>query len=182
MVCYLVHCLLFGARRCRAETAVTFAARSSCVGETAIAFARLKCVFLWHCGRAKVSLVSCVSVNELAKAVAVSFGRKKVRPARSKHPKFGVFVLAGRVFSRKGRWRRRAGRVFSRKSRWRGRAGRVFSRQPVLRLSVVGVAVHFRVTAVGVLRHAKPSVGASPACRRLGWRHSPPIGGGAAAT
>ena len=80
MVCYLVHCLLFGARRCRAETAVTFAARSSCVGETAIAFARLKCVFLWHCGRAKVSLVSCVPVKELAKAVAVSFGCEKVRP------------------------------------------------------------------------------------------------------
>ena len=92
--------------------------------------------------------------------------REKVRPACSKHPKFGVFVLAGRVFSRK--------------SRWRGRAGRVFSRQPVLRLSVVGVAVHFRVTAMGVLRHAKPSVGASPPCRRLGWRHSPPSGGGGA--
>ena len=28
-------------------------------------------------------------------------GREKVRPARSKHPKFGVFVLAGRVFSRR---------------------------------------------------------------------------------
>ena len=40
--------------------------------------------------------------------------REKVRPARSKHPKFGVFVLAGRVFSRKSRWRGRAGRVFSR--------------------------------------------------------------------
>ena len=26
---------------------------------------------------------------------------------------------------------------------------------------------------VGVLRHAKPSGGVSPACRRLGWRHSP---------
>ena len=47
--------------------------------------------------------------------------REKVRPARSKHPKIGVL------------WR--AGRVFSRKSRWRGRAGRVLSRQPVLRRS-----------------------------------------------
>ena len=26
---------------------------------------------------------------------------------------------------------------------------------------------------LGVLRHAKPSGGVSPACRRLGWRHSP---------
>ena len=89
---------LFGATRCQAETAVTFVARSLCVGETAITFARSKCVFLRHCGRAKVSLVSCVPVNERAKAVAVSFGREIVRPARSQHPKFGVFVLAGRVF------------------------------------------------------------------------------------
>ena len=29
------------------------------------------------------------------------------------------------------------------------------------------------VAAMGVLRHAKPSDGVSPACRRLGWRHSP---------
>ena len=34
-----------------------------------------------------MSLVSCVSVNELAKAVAVSFGRKKVRPAALCHRK-----------------------------------------------------------------------------------------------
>ena len=47
--------------------------------------------------------------------------REKVRPARSKHPKIGVF------------WR--AGRVFSRKSCWRGGAGRVFSCQPLLRRS-----------------------------------------------
>ena len=47
--------------------------------------------------------------------------REKVRPARSKHPKIGVFT--------------RAGRVFSRKSCWRGGAGRVFSRQPTLRRS-----------------------------------------------
>ena len=69
----------------RDETAVTFAVRSSCVGETAVTFARPKCVFLWHCGRAKVSLVSCVPVKELAKAVAVSFVREKVRPAALCH-------------------------------------------------------------------------------------------------
>ena len=34
-------------------------------------------------------------------------------------------------------------------------------------------AVRFRLAAMGVLRHAKPSDGVSPACRRLGWRHSP---------
>ena len=76
---------LFGAMRCQAETAVTFVARSLCVGETAITFARSKCVFLRHCGRAKVSLVSCVPVNERAKAVAVSFGREIVRPAALCH-------------------------------------------------------------------------------------------------
>ena len=42
--------------------------------------------------------------------------REKVRPARSKHPKIGVFTLAGRVFSRKSRWRGGVGRVFSRQS------------------------------------------------------------------
>ena len=41
-------------------------------------------------------------------------GREKVRPARSQHPKFGVFVLAGRVFSRRCRCGGRAGQVFSR--------------------------------------------------------------------
>ena len=40
--------------------------------------------------------------------------REKVRPARSQWPKMGVFWRAGRVFSRKTRWRGRAGRVFSR--------------------------------------------------------------------
>ena len=69
----------------RDETGDTFAGRSSCVVETVITFARPECVFLRHCGRAKVSLVSCVPVNELAKAVAVSFGREKVRPAAVCH-------------------------------------------------------------------------------------------------
>ena len=76
---------LFGATRCRAEIAVTFASRSLCVGETAVAFARPKCVFLRHCGRAKVSLVSCAPVKEEAKAVVVSFGREIVRPAALCH-------------------------------------------------------------------------------------------------
>ena len=54
---------------------------------------------------------------------------EKVRPARSNWPEIGVFALAGRVFSRK--------------SRWRGCSGRVFSRQPVLRPGLVGSSVHF---------------------------------------
>ena len=48
------------------------------------------------------------------------YEREKVRPARSKHPKFGVFTRAGRVFSRKCRRRGRAGRTLSR----RGTGGR----------------------------------------------------------
>ena len=40
--------------------------------------------------------------------------REKVRPARSKHPKIGLFTLAGRTFSRVGCWRGCAGRTFSR--------------------------------------------------------------------
>ena len=92
--------------------------------------------------------------------------RKKVRPARSKHPKFGVFVLAGRVFSRK--------------SRWRGRAGRVFSRQLALRRSWM---------RCGALQ-AGCDGGFAP-CEALWWRVAgvleawmasfPPIGGGEAA-
>ena len=71
-----------------------------CRAETAITFARPECVFLWHCGRAKVSLVSCVPVNERAKAVAVSFGREKVRPAalchRESAKKFALQAQNGR--------------------------------------------------------------------------------------
>ena len=40
--------------------------------------------------------------------------REIVRPARSKHPRIGVFTLAGRVFSRKCGWRGGVGRVLSR--------------------------------------------------------------------
>ena len=36
-----------------------------------------------------------------------------------------------------------------------------------------GDAAHFRLVAVGVLRHAKPFCGVSPACRSLAWRNSP---------
>ena len=38
--------------------------------------------------------------------------REKVRPARLKHPKIGVFALAGRTFSRKCRWRAVLGEFF----------------------------------------------------------------------
>ena len=54
--------------------------------------------------RALVSAVSCGQCECVAIALNVLIslscraGREKVRPARSQHPKFGVFVLAGRVF------------------------------------------------------------------------------------
>ena len=54
--------------------------------------------------------------------------REKVRPARLKQPKIGVFALAGRTFSRK--------------SHWRGCAGRVLSRQAALRPGLVGDVAH----------------------------------------
>ena len=54
--------------------------------------------------------------------------REKVCPARSKHPKIGVFTLAGRVVSRK--------------RGWRVRAGRGFSRQSALRTGLVGNVAH----------------------------------------
>jgi len=42
--------------------------------------------------------------------------REKVRPARSKHPKFDVFEVAGRILSRVEWGRGRAGRILSRLS------------------------------------------------------------------
>ena len=51
--------------------------------------------------------------------------REKVRPVCSNWPKFSVFALAGRVFSRK--------------SRWRGGVGRTFSRRPMLRPGLVAI-------------------------------------------
>ena len=89
--------------------------------------------------------------------------RDKVRPARSKWPKFGVFALAGRVFSRK--------------CQWRGGAGRVISRQPVLWPSLVGDAAHFRRLRWGFCAMRSPLA----ACRRrVGALDGviPPIGGG----
>ena len=49
--------------------------------------------------------------------------REKVRPARQKWLDFGVFGLAGRVFSRFGQDGAVAGRVFSRGNGWRGLRG-----------------------------------------------------------
>ena len=89
--------------------------------------------------------------------------REKVRPARSKHPKIGVFALAGRTFSRKSRWRGRAGRTFSRKIRRRGRAGRVFSRQSALLPGLVGDVAH------------EAGCGGGFAALEAGWRRVVPL-------
>ena len=116
------------------ETPVAFARLCLCGFETAVAFAGEKWAFLvqfsgakvmavsvvpcW--GRAVVMVVSCLpasvaaEVSLVAKLPRAGFYARKVRPARSQHPKFGVFALAGRVFSRKCRWRDRAGRTLSR--------------------------------------------------------------------
>lgn len=56
--------------------------------------------------------------------------REKVRPARSKHPKFDVFEVAGRTLSRASMRRRVAGRTLSRVEWGRGRTGRILSRLP----------------------------------------------------
>ena len=76
-------------------------------------------------------------VREIVRPAWPDGGRERevVRPARSKHPKIGIFTLAGRTFSRK--------------SRWRGGAGRVFSRQPPLRPGLGCSAAHLRLAAVG---------------------------------
>ena len=58
------------------------------------------------------------AVREKVRPAALwsSCRREKVRPASPKWPKIGVLWRAGRVFSRKCRWRGCAGRVFSRSS------------------------------------------------------------------
>ena len=67
------------------------------------------------------------AVREKVRPAALwsSCKREKVRPAHEKWPKMGVLCRAGRVFSRKCRWRGCAGRTSSRKRGWRGCAGRV---------------------------------------------------------
>ena len=52
--------------------------------------------------------------------------REKVRPARQKWPIFGVFGLAGRVFSRFGQNEAAVGRVFSRGRRMGALLGELF--------------------------------------------------------
>ena len=62
-----------------------------------------------------VAMVSCL-VREKVRPAALCHreSAKKVRPARSNWPNFSVFALAGRVFSRRCRWRGCAGRASSR--------------------------------------------------------------------
>ena len=84
--------------------------------------------------------------------------RDKVRPARSKWPKFGVFALVGRVFCGNAAGGAVLGEYL--------RANRCCARS-CRRCGALQAA------AMGVLRHAKPSSGVSSACRSLGWRHSP---------
>ena len=56
--------------------------------------------------------------------------REKVRPASPKRPKNAVFRRAGRVFSRRNRWRGRAGRTLSRGMLDVARVGRILSPSP----------------------------------------------------
>ena len=93
--------------------------------------------------------------------------REKVPPARSKHPKIGVFTLDGRTFSRK--------------CQWRGCVGRVLSRQSALRPGLVGDVAHEAGCRWGFcsIRNWLP------ACRRRVtplMMPFPPFGGGEAAT
>ena len=48
-----------------------------------------------------------------------------------------------------------------------------FHHPPVPHPGPPAPAAHSTLVAVGVLRHAKPSGGVSPACRTLAWRNSP---------
>ena len=84
------------------------------------------------CGRKEAvfrAFFGCSGVVGFNVATLSRLVREKVRPAHEKWPEIGVLWRAGRVFSRKCRWRGCAGRIISRKRGWRGCAGRVFSRK-----------------------------------------------------
>ncbi|WP_165478142.1 hypothetical protein [Schaalia dentiphila] len=104
------------------ETVIAFAGAGRASTETVVAFAGEKWVFLVQFSGAEVMVVSMVAVQGRAVVLSVStspscrascakkfallglvvgVSAKKVRPARSKHPKIGVSTLAGRTFSRK---------------------------------------------------------------------------------
>ena len=94
-------------------------------------------------------------VREIVRPAWPDGGRERevVRPARSKHPKIGIFTLAGRTFSRKSRWRGGAGRVF--------RANRPCAQ-------VLDAAPRTSGwLRWGVLHYMNLSDGVSPACRSL---------------
>ena len=117
----------------RLSETVIASARScscSCGIETALAFAGAKWAFWfsfrvqWCCWFQRRHVVAPRARKSSPCGAASSCMRENIRPARSKHPKIGVFSLAGRTISRK--------------SHWRGCAGRVFSRQSALRPGLVG--------------------------------------------
>ena len=78
------------------------------------------------------AVMSLCPVREIVRPARSDGGseREKVRPAHEKWPKIDGLWRAGRIFSRKHRWRGCVGRTFSRKCRCRCRVGRTFSRSP----------------------------------------------------
>ena len=156
----------FGAACGRAETGGTIAARSSWWGETVGTFARVKCLILRHCGRAKASLVSCAPVNELAKAVAVSLRREKVRPARP-----GVCVSAKKFAPQARNGRKRLfsgvlGEFFRARAVGSPVLGEFFRANRHCARSCKRRAPSM-LAVVGVLHYTRQSHSVSPACRTL---------------
>ena len=155
------------------ETGVAFAHVWLCGVETGIAFACEKWVFLVRCwGCAVVLLVSmspwcrvwCAKMFARRRCVIAKV--RKSSPSALKLAKFSVFALAGRVFSRR--------------CRWRGCAGRASSRQLALRRSWMRCGALQGGCGWGVCAMRSRLA----ACRRrVGGLDGviPPIGGGEAA-
>ena len=83
-------------------------------------------------------LSGCSGVGGFNVAMVSRLARETVRPARSKHPKIGLFALVGRVFRGNAAGEAVLGELF--RANWPC-AGLGYS------------AAHFRLAAMGVLQH-----------------------------
>ena len=161
------------------ETAIAFAGAGRASTETVIAFAGAKWVFLsavFGCrgdvGFSGPSSGVCSGVVGFNVAMVSCLVREKVRPAALCHRESAKKFALHAQNTPKSAFLRLLGEFFRGRAAGGAVLGEFFrANSPCVDLGCD--AVHFRLAAMGVLRHAKPSDGVSPACRRLGWRHSP---------
>ena len=147
------------------ETAIAFARSCSCGIETAVAFAREKWAFLVQFSGAEAMPVSRLPCWGRAVVLLVSTSPRCLASCAKK------FAMRAQIGPNSA-FLRVLGELFRGRATGGAVLGELFrANWPCAGL--VGDAVPSTAVATGVLRHVKPSGGVSPACRRLGWRHSP---------